>query len=232
MVSAAAFTSREPPISHGPVRAKLALVARRRGGRSRMLLQGVDGARGGWPRQRREHDQGQRAAVPSPNPVQQGGDAGAFLAPSIQHGGSRARAGLGSDRRTSRTGRSADTLTRGANQRYPVPPQSYTITNWRIRPRRKFDGRQADDVQPNVGSGLVPLEPAACRSETGHQQLIRGRQENGTRNQHGRADLLACQCFRRPGRLQQRSWTAEDGSARSTAEVVAEELGPSLTGAP
>jgi single-strand DNA-binding protein len=30
------------------------------------------------------------------------------------------------------------------------------------------------------------------------------------------------------GRLQQRSWTAEDGSARQTVEVVAEELGPSL----
>jgi single-strand DNA-binding protein len=30
------------------------------------------------------------------------------------------------------------------------------------------------------------------------------------------------------GRLPQRSWTAEDGSARSTVEVVAEELGPSL----
>jgi single-strand DNA-binding protein len=30
------------------------------------------------------------------------------------------------------------------------------------------------------------------------------------------------------GRLQQRSWTAEGGSARSTVEVVAEELGPSL----
>jgi single-strand DNA-binding protein len=30
------------------------------------------------------------------------------------------------------------------------------------------------------------------------------------------------------GRLQQRNWTAEDGSARSTVEVVAEELGPSL----
>jgi single-strand DNA-binding protein len=30
------------------------------------------------------------------------------------------------------------------------------------------------------------------------------------------------------GRLHQRSWTAEDGSARSTVEVVAEELGPSL----
>jgi single-strand DNA-binding protein len=28
------------------------------------------------------------------------------------------------------------------------------------------------------------------------------------------------------GRLQQRSWTAEDGSARSTVEVVAQELGP------
>ena len=28
------------------------------------------------------------------------------------------------------------------------------------------------------------------------------------------------------GRLQQRSWTAEDGSARSTVEVVADELGP------
>jgi single-strand DNA-binding protein len=30
------------------------------------------------------------------------------------------------------------------------------------------------------------------------------------------------------GRLQQRTWTAEDGSARSTVEVVAEELGRSL----
>ena len=30
------------------------------------------------------------------------------------------------------------------------------------------------------------------------------------------------------GRLQQRSWAIEDGSARSTVEVVAEELGPSL----
>jgi single-stranded DNA-binding protein len=28
------------------------------------------------------------------------------------------------------------------------------------------------------------------------------------------------------GRLQQRAWTAEDGSARSAVEVVAEELGP------
>ena len=30
------------------------------------------------------------------------------------------------------------------------------------------------------------------------------------------------------GRLQQRAWTAEDGSARSVVGVVAEELGPSL----
>jgi single-strand DNA-binding protein len=30
------------------------------------------------------------------------------------------------------------------------------------------------------------------------------------------------------GRLRQRAWTAEDGSARSVVEVVAEELGPSL----
>jgi single-strand DNA-binding protein len=30
------------------------------------------------------------------------------------------------------------------------------------------------------------------------------------------------------GRLQQRSWTAEDASARSVVEVVAEELRPSL----
>jgi single-strand DNA-binding protein len=30
------------------------------------------------------------------------------------------------------------------------------------------------------------------------------------------------------GRLQQRSWTAEDGSARSTVEVQADEVGPSL----
>jgi single-strand DNA-binding protein len=30
------------------------------------------------------------------------------------------------------------------------------------------------------------------------------------------------------GRLQQRNWTADDGSARSTAEVMAEEPGASL----
>jgi single-strand DNA-binding protein len=30
------------------------------------------------------------------------------------------------------------------------------------------------------------------------------------------------------GRLQQRAWTAEDGSTRSVVEVLAEELGPSL----
>jgi single-strand DNA-binding protein len=30
------------------------------------------------------------------------------------------------------------------------------------------------------------------------------------------------------GRLQQRTWTAEDGTARSVVEVLAEELGPSL----
>jgi single-strand DNA-binding protein len=30
------------------------------------------------------------------------------------------------------------------------------------------------------------------------------------------------------GRLQQRAWAAEDGSARSVVEVVVEELGPSL----
>jgi single-strand DNA-binding protein len=30
------------------------------------------------------------------------------------------------------------------------------------------------------------------------------------------------------GRLQQRAWTAEDGTARSLVEVVADELGPSL----
>jgi single-strand DNA-binding protein len=30
------------------------------------------------------------------------------------------------------------------------------------------------------------------------------------------------------GRLQQRAWTAEDGSTRSTIEVVADDLGPSL----
>ena len=30
------------------------------------------------------------------------------------------------------------------------------------------------------------------------------------------------------GRLQQRSWSAEDGNARSVVEVVADELGPSL----
>jgi single-strand DNA-binding protein len=30
------------------------------------------------------------------------------------------------------------------------------------------------------------------------------------------------------GRLQQRSWTAEDGSARSVVAIVADELGPSL----
>jgi single-strand DNA-binding protein len=32
------------------------------------------------------------------------------------------------------------------------------------------------------------------------------------------------------GRLQQRAWTAEDGSARSVVEVVADELGPACAG--
>jgi single-stranded DNA-binding protein len=32
------------------------------------------------------------------------------------------------------------------------------------------------------------------------------------------------------GRLQQRAWTAEDGSARQVVEVVADELGPSCGG--
>jgi len=43
---------------------------------------------------------------------------------------------------------------------------------------------------------------------------------------------IARAMFRVGGRLQQRQWNAEDGSARSVVEVVAEELGPSLTGAP
>jgi single stranded DNA-binding protein len=30
------------------------------------------------------------------------------------------------------------------------------------------------------------------------------------------------------GRLQQRAWTAEDGSTRSTIEIMADDLGPSL----
>jgi single-stranded DNA-binding protein len=32
------------------------------------------------------------------------------------------------------------------------------------------------------------------------------------------------------GRLQQRAWTAEDGSARSTVEVIADELGQASVG--
>jgi single-strand DNA-binding protein len=34
------------------------------------------------------------------------------------------------------------------------------------------------------------------------------------------------------GRLQQRGWTAEDGSARSTVEILAEELGRAFVGRP
>jgi len=39
----------------------------------------------------------------------------------------------------------------------------------------------------------------------------------------GRRDVVV-------GGLQQRTWTAEDGNARSTVEVVAEELGPPTVG--
>jgi single-strand DNA-binding protein len=43
------------------------------------------------------------------------------------------------------------------------------------------------------------------------------------------AELLAkCSRVVVIGRLQPRAWTAEDGTARSTVEVVAEDLGPSL----
>ena len=46
--------------------------------------------------------------------------------------------------------------------------------------------------------------------------------------EHAAESLSKCSRIVVVGRLQQRSWTAEDGSARSTVEVVAEELGPSL----
>jgi single-strand DNA-binding protein len=55
-----------------------------------------------------------------------------------------------------------------------------------------------------------PLSSGATRPSTQPRSLIKG----------SRVVVL--------GRLQQRSWTAEDGNARSVVEVVAEELGTSL----
>jgi single-strand DNA-binding protein len=46
--------------------------------------------------------------------------------------------------------------------------------------------------------------------------------------EHAAESLTQGQPGRGHGKLQQRTWTAEDGNARSTVEVVADELGPSL----
>ena len=116
-----------------------------------------------------------------------------------------------------------------------VLPQSYTITNWCIRPRRKFDGRQADDVQPNARVWTSTAGAYGMPSETGTSSSSGADKRTAPVNQHGRADLLACQRLGGRvvvvGRLQQRAWTAEDGSARSTVEVTADELGQASVGA-
>jgi single-strand DNA-binding protein len=46
--------------------------------------------------------------------------------------------------------------------------------------------------------------------------------------EHAAESLAKGSCIVVIGRLQQRTWTTEDGSTRSTIEVVADELGPSL----
>jgi hypothetical protein len=238
VVSAAAFTSGEQQTAHGSVRAKLALVAWRRGGWGRRLHQGVDGGRGscaGWPQQHREHGQGQYAVVPSPNPVQKGSAAGAFLAPSIQHGGSRARSGLGLI-----DGRAG--LDEAPTRSPEVPTTNDTLSYPRATPSQigayardgSLMGGRPMTSSRTPGSGLVPLEPTACRLRQGTSSSSGADKRTAPVNQHGRADLLACQrlCGRVVvvGRLQQRAWTAEDGSARSTVEVIADELGQASVG--
>ena len=69
------------------------------------------------------------------------------------------------------------------------------------------EGRAADQEPAQLLGGVVPSPDPA---EHAAQSLAKG------------SRVVV------EGRLQQRSWTAEDGSARSVVEVVADELGPSL----
>jgi single-strand DNA-binding protein len=93
-----------------------------------------------------------------------------------------------------------------------------------------FAGNLTDDPEVRYTEGGI----APCPSQGGRQRpqeqeaslftviVWRDQAEHAAQSLHKGSRVVVV------GRLQQRTWTAEDGSARSTVEVVAEELGPSL----
>jgi single-strand DNA-binding protein len=106
--------------------------------------------------------------------------------------------------------------------------------SWRISPSEAVGGSFA---------GNLTDDPEVCYTERGIARAVFRVALSGRREQeasfftvivwrdqaeHVAESLAKGSWVVVVGRLQQRTWTAEDGSARSTVEVLAEELGPSL----
>src|SRR5918994_4992034 len=128
---------------------------------------------------------------------------------------------------------------------YPAPPEPPTHPGSPARadrPAHRSGGRTM--TEPSVSfAGTLTDDPELRHTEGGiaramFRVAISGRREQEAsfftvivwraQAEHAAQSLAKGSRVVVVGRLQQRSWTAEDGSARSTVEVVAEELGPSL----
>src|SRR5919112_6366971 len=112
------------------------------------------------------------------------------------------------------------------------------------RPPGQATGRGRTMTEPSVSfAGNLTDEPEVRYTESGiaramFRVAVSGRREQEPsfftvivwrdQAEHAAQSLVKGSRVVVVGRLQQRSWTAEDGSARSVVEVVAEELGPSL----
>jgi single-strand DNA-binding protein len=96
-------------------------------------------------------------------------------------------------------------------------------------PTVSFAGNLTDDLEVRYSEGgiaraMVRVAVSGRREQASFFTVVLWRDQA----EHAAESLSKGSRDRGRGRLQQGSWTAEDGSARSTVEVVAEELGPSL----
>src|SRR4029453_7786492 len=124
--------------------------------------------------------------------------------------------------------------------RWPPSPGSKGRAD---RPARQPKGARAMTEASVSFAGNLPDDPEVRHTESGITRAVFRVAVSGRREQeasfftvivwrdqaeHAGQSLSKGSRVVVVGRLQQRAWTAEDGSARSTVEVVAEELGPSL----
>jgi Single-strand binding protein family len=119
-----------------------------------------------------------------------------------------------------------DVLVAQGHRRRAVAHALHQLLGRRANSRGQSRGRvpqvmETQPVQAELLHGRAPHQPAEVAAL---QTVIvwRGQAERVAESLSKGSRLVVI------GRLQQRSWTAEDGSARSTVEVLADELGPSL----